>query len=163
LSFADSARSDTLTGDVLGLVMDTQGSLLDDVMVTLTNQDNGQRNANFTRAGKYVIPRMRPGRYALSAQKMEFVTYNSPRDEPILLRFNYPEEVIPPIRLRAVPPSPIRPQAMITLISLRQPNQAQTPATTQQDNTPRTTSLVSLQDWALRSNFSATIVSALPL
>jgi hypothetical protein len=168
LTASTATRTDTLTGQVSGTVLDGQNRLaLNGATVILLNLANGRaREARTTANGEYIVFQVEPGAYSVRAEREGYASIERPR---VLVPLNQPKFVIPVFLLQRiagvrpviqlaaniVPPSPItfpRPRVGAG------PTQA--PAPTVQ---PGETSLVSLQDWALRFNFDASITEALPL
>jgi hypothetical protein len=63
----------TTTGDLIGTVRDQTGAVLPGVTITLTNMEtNVTAEAVSDDAGNYVLARLRPGRYRLTAQVTGF-------------------------------------------------------------------------------------------
>ena len=170
--FAPSAATqDTMTGEVIGSVLDRASRTpLAGASVTFLNIANGRRREGLTTSrGSYVLFHLEPGNYTVRAEKEG---YSSFERTGILVPLNQPKLMIPAFELRRLAPAPVgagfRPR--LESFSLRLINvgfnlteQAQIPATPRTESEPGLTSLVSLQDWALRSNFDISLVPSLPL
>ncbi len=159
--------ADTLTGEIRGEVLDTETTLvLPDVGVTLSNADRGwQKPAQTDAAGNYVFLQLEPGNYTLRFEKPGYYPVTK---TDILVRLNQPKVVVPPVQLRREVATPTQqitvatPEgAKVALIDLTAP--VPTDAVLTYVNERGFTSLASLRDSALRWNYDASVVHALPL
>lgn len=157
---------DTLTGEVRGTVLDAAGKVpLPEASITLINVARGwKRQVQTAAEGSYVFIQLEPGNYTLAAEKIGY--YRNEKAD-ILVRLNQTMVVIPPIELRQIVSTPVRQitvqgeQPKIAIIDLTAPGP--NPSILAYLREPGMTSLVSLRDWALRSNYDAQDISALPL
>lgn len=66
-------RAQTVTGTVLGIVLDTSGAVVPNAQITITNQDTGVVRAAATSAdGLYNIPSLEAGNYTVDAKALGF-------------------------------------------------------------------------------------------
>jgi len=159
-------KADTLTGEVRGRILDIQGGApIAGALVTLTNADRGWKKQVQTDAiGQYILIQLEPGNYSLAIEKEGY--YRTERTD-ILVPLNQPKVVVPPIELRKLVSSPTQQitlrgeQTRTAIIDLTAPGP--TPAVLAYVSEPGRTSMVSLLDWALRSNFPALLIHSLPL
>jgi hypothetical protein len=160
------SRADTLTGEVRGKVVDVQGRVaLPEASVVLTNVDRGwKRPIPTDAAGDYLFIQLEPGNYSLTVEKPDY--YRTEKTD-ILVPLNQPKVVIPPIELRRIVSTPTRQitlrgeQTKTAIIDLTAPGPS--PVVLAYIREPGTTSLVSLLDWASRSNYSSRLIQDLPL
>src|SRR2546427_7112191 len=157
----------TTSGEVYGGVIDRDSRQpLQDAMVRLLNLRNGSARPGLTDSrGNYVFALTERASYSIRADKMGYLGQEYPR---IVVPLNHPKLVIPVFALSKIgtttsgqtdltPHVQARP-AVFSLTSA-----AQIPAGSAAPAGAGLTSLVSLRDWALRSNFDSSIVPALPL
>lgn len=70
---AASARSQEITGSILGTVTDTAGAVVPGAEITLTNTKTGEeRKAQADEKGNYALPQIQPGVYNLAVRKQGF-------------------------------------------------------------------------------------------
>ncbi len=158
--------ADTLTGEVRGTVLDVEGRVpLAGVTMTLINLDRGWKKQLQTDAnGNYVFLQLEPGNYTVIADVSGY--YKMQRTD-VLIRLNQPKVVIPPFELRKLVATPTQQitlrgeQTKTAIIDLTAAGP--TPVVLAYINEPGLTSLVSLLDAALRSNFETSLVHNLPL
>ncbi|HEY3129924.1 MAG TPA: carboxypeptidase-like regulatory domain-containing protein [Acidobacteriota bacterium] len=166
LNLLDTSFADTLTGEVRGKVLDVEGKVpLAGVTMTLTNVDRGWKKQLQTDAtGNYVFLQLEPGNYTVSA---EISGYYKLERTDVLIRLNQPKVVIPPFELRKLVSTPTQQitlrgeQTKTAIIDLTAAGP--TPVVLAYVNEPGLTSLVSLLDATLRSNFDISLVHNLPL
>ena len=163
VSFA-GAQSST-TGEVYGGVIDRDdnGRPLPAASVTLQNLRNGRVvNASTNSRGNYVFSLVGRGVYSLQAEMRNYLGVEYPFIEVPL---NQPRLVLPVFALSRVgsatapQPNSLPGTRQTTVFSLASPRQIPTGSAAGLG----LTSLVSLRDWALRSNFDSSIVALLPL
>jgi hypothetical protein len=137
---------------------------LSEVSVTLTNVARGWKRQLQTAAdGDYIFIQLEPGNYTLVAVKDG---YYPEEKTGILVRLNQTKVVLPPIELHRIVTTPTQQitvrgeQPKIAIIDLTSPGPPSILAYLQE---PGATSLVSLGDWSLRSNYDTEDVGALPL
>jgi hypothetical protein len=66
-------RAQTVTGTILGTVLDTSGSAVPNAQISITNQDTGvSRSAVSTTDGIYNVPSLLPGKYSVEARAQGF-------------------------------------------------------------------------------------------
>jgi len=66
-------RAQTVTGTILGSVLDSSGAAIPNAQITITNQDTGVvRNAVSTAEGVYNVPSLLSGRYTVDAKAQGF-------------------------------------------------------------------------------------------
>src|ERR1700676_1972201 len=64
-----SLRAQTVTGTILGNVLDASGSAVPNAEITATNQDTGAaRTTTSTSDGVYTVPSLLAGRYSVEAR-----------------------------------------------------------------------------------------------
>ena len=156
----------TTTGEIYGGVIDKDSrQALPDAAVTLVNLRNGRSQPGRTDSrGNYVFGLVAPGNYSIRAEKEDYSGLEYPR---VVVPLNQPKLVIPVFALTKVGSGALR-QAPGGSPGMNRPvifnltSSAQRTAPTP-PATGGLTSLVSLRDWALRSNFDSLIVPALPL
>ncbi len=102
-------RPDTITGTLIGRVVDTAGAPLAGVRIIVINQDTGNQRATLTSAeGRYQITFLPLGIYAIEASKEGLVVIR-PTNQPVKTALNRPIETVPEIVMgppSAAPPSP---------------------------------------------------------
>lgn len=158
--------ADTLTGEVRGNVLDIEGGVpLTGVSMTLINVGRGWRKQVQTDVnGNYLFIQLEPGNYSVIAEVEGY--YRSERTD-VLIRLNQPKVVIPPFELRKLVPTPTQQitlrgeQTKTAIIDLTAPGP--NPSILAFINEPGLTSMLSLGDWALRSNYDASLLLSLPL
>src|SRR5713101_793284 len=70
---ASSLRAQTVTGTILGNVLDASGAAVPSAEVTITNQDTGvSRSVTSTADGVYTVPSLLAGKYAVEAKAQGF-------------------------------------------------------------------------------------------
>jgi len=163
---------DMTTGEISGRVLDLNtGSPLTGASMMLTNLRNGKRRPGRTDSkGNYFFIQLAPGYYNVQAEPAGYV---SEERKEVFVPLNLPRVVIPPFRLRSNKQAYVVPEfrprlsligARITASGYVQDSpQTQTPAPPAIVTESGLTSLVSLGDWALRSNFDLSVVQNLPL
>src|SRR5205085_1230199 len=68
-----SLRAQTVTGTILGNVLDASGAAVPNAEVTVTNQDTGvSRSVTSTADGVYTVPSLLAGKYAVEAKAQGF-------------------------------------------------------------------------------------------
>ena len=68
-------RAQTVTGTILGNILDASGAAVPSAQITVTNQDTGViRTAASTGDGNYNVPSLAPGKYSVEARAQGFVT-----------------------------------------------------------------------------------------
>ena len=68
-----SLRAQTVTGTILGNVLDASGAAVPNAEITVTNQDTGvARTATSTSDGVYTVPSLLAGRYSVEARAQGF-------------------------------------------------------------------------------------------
>jgi hypothetical protein len=66
-------RAQTVTGTVLGNILDASGAAVPNAQITVTNQDTGViRTAASTADGNYNVPSLAPGKYSVEARAQGF-------------------------------------------------------------------------------------------
>jgi len=163
------AQSQT-TGAVGGRVVESgTNQVVEGANVVLRNRRNGVQKGWTTGGnGRYVFSLLPPGRYDLRATKSE---YDEKRYPAIEVPLNKPMEVVPDFQLMRItkgattPNAPGPAIARPIVLSLVQPPQAQPlqPIQTYCRTPIGGVSLVSLYDWALRSNVDSCTIRVLPL
>ncbi|MEE8349051.1 MAG: carboxypeptidase-like regulatory domain-containing protein [Acidobacteriota bacterium] len=157
---------DTLTGEVRGSVVDIEGLVaLPEANVTLINVDRGwEKQLDTDVKGNYNFIQLEPGNYTVLVDKSGY--YQAERTD-VLIRLNRPKVVIPPFELRKLVATPTQQitlrgeQTKIAIIDLTAPGPS--PSILAYISEPGLTSMVSLNDWALRANYDASLVQGLPL
>ena len=92
-----AARPDTITGTLLGLVVDSGGAPLQGVRIVLTNQDNGNQRATITNSeGRYQVTFLPLGIYSIEASKEGLVVIK-PTNGPVKTALNRPVQTAPEI------------------------------------------------------------------
>jgi hypothetical protein len=67
------SQAQTVTGTILGTVLDTSGSAVPNAQIAITNQDTGvSRSAISTSEGIYNVPSLLPGKYSVEARAQGF-------------------------------------------------------------------------------------------
>ncbi len=152
-----SRARDTITGMLVGRVLDLRGAPLAGVRVRVINQETGNQRATLTNAeGRYQIAFLPLGRYTIEASKDGFAV-TQPTKEPVRIQLNKTIETAPDIimgtasttpapTVAATPPTPT-------------PAPPPTPAA-QEEVTGRLTNQV---DATRRANADEQQVSLLPL
>jgi hypothetical protein len=163
---AASARAQsTTTGEIYGGVIDRDNRRpLADASMTLLNLRNGRSRPGRTDArGNYVFSLVEPGNYSVRADCAGYLGLEYPR---IVVPLNQPKLVIPVFALAKAgssAPRPLKAGPMeIGEAALFPPTAAASLAAPPPAG-PGLTSLVSLRDWALRSNYDSFTVPMLPL
>ena len=157
---------DTLTGEVRGGVVDIEGRVaLPEANVTLINVDRGwEKQIASDVNGNYVFIQLEPGNYTVLVDKSGY--YKAERTD-ILIRLNRPKVVIPPFEMRKLVATPTQQitlrgeQTKTAIIDLTAPGP--NPSILAYISEPGLTSMVSLNDWALRANYDASLVHWIPL
>ena len=157
---------DTLTGEVRGGVVDIEGRVpLPAATATLINVDRGwERQVQTDVNGNYIFIQLEPGNYTVVAEKSGY--YRSERTD-VLIRLNRPKVVIPPFELRKLVSTPtqqitlVGEQTKTAIIDLTAPGP--NPSILAYINEPGLTSMVALNDWALRANYDTSLMHWLPL
>src|SRR5207249_1409191 len=115
--------------------------------------------------GNYVFPLITPGSYSVRAAKKDYLGNEYPR---IVVPLNQPKLVIPAFALSKIGTATSRQSNGVAngtsqqgVFSLVPP--AQVPVVSPPPAGMGLTSLVSLQDWAVRSNFDSPTILGLPL
>jgi Carboxypeptidase regulatory-like domain len=142
-----SALVDTITGTLIGRVLDANRNGFPGVRVRVTNQDTGNQRTTLTDAeGRYQIAFLPLGKYSIEATKGGFIVVE-PTKEPIRIQLNKPVEAVPDIVMGPVPVTPAPPTVAST-------------QAVQEEAPGRLTNQV---DPARRANADETQVSTLPL
>ncbi len=142
-----SAPVDTITGTLIGRVLDANRNGFPGVRVRVTNQDTGNQRTTLTDAeGRYQIAFLPLGKYNIEATKDGFIVVE-PTKEPIRIQLNKPVEAVPDIVMGPVPVTPTPPTVAST-------------QAVQEEAPGRLTNQV---DPARRANADETQVSTLPL
>jgi hypothetical protein len=158
---------DTLTGEIRGRVLDTETKLvLQAVAVNLQSVDRGWTRPAATDAeGNYVFIQLEPGNYTLSFTNAGYYPFTQ---TGIFVRLNQPKLVIPPVELRRLVTTPTGQITVATpegtrvaVIDLTAAVPAQAVLT--YVTAIGFTALPSLSDSALRWNYDASVLGALPL
>ena len=157
---------DTLTGEVRGGVVDIEGRVpLPEANVTLINVDRGwEKQIESDVNGNYIFIQLEPGNYTVLVDKSGY--YQAERTD-VLIRLNRPKVVIPPFELRKLVATPTQQitlrgeQTKTAIIDLTAPGPDL--SILAYISEPGLTSMVSLNDWALRANYDASLVHWLPL
>src|SRR5437867_6215911 len=169
---SSGAAQDVTTGEISGAVVAVLGDReepLKGASMMLRNLRTGNRRPGRTDSkGNFLFIQLVPGYYDVRAEPDG---YESEERLRIFVPLNLPRVVIPTFRLRPRPQVKAAPVfrartsligARVTPYGFRQDSgQAQTPAPG--PSLSGLTSLVSLGDWALRSNFDSSIIQNLPL
>src|SRR6266850_388852 len=157
----------TTTGEVYGGVIERDSRQpLKDATVRLSNLRTGRSRPALTDSrGNYVFAFTEPGIYSVRADKMGYVGQEYPQ---IRVPLNQPKLVIPVFALSRIGTTTSKQPDHVPLVAARSgvfslTSAAQIPAASAPATGAGLTSLVSLRDWALRSNFDSSIVSVLPL
>ncbi len=161
-------RADTLTGEVRGVVLDVDGGVpLGGVAMTLINVDRGwEKKQSTDPSGNFAFIQLEPGNYTVIAENAD---YYRQEKTGVLIRLNQPKVVLPPFMLRKEVPTPT--QQLVVQGEGGQTRTAVVDLTATGPNPvilaylqePGLTSLVSLLDWAIRSNFNSSLLEVLPL
>ena len=70
---ATHLKAQTVTGTILGNVLDSSGGAIPNAEIVITNQDTGVvRNTVSTAEGVYNVPSLAPGRYTVEAKAEGF-------------------------------------------------------------------------------------------
>ncbi len=160
------AAADTLTGEVRGSVLDVQGRVpLPGAAVTLVNADRGwKRQLPTDPSGDFLFVQLEPGNYSIVVELKDY--YRAEKTD-ILVPLNQPKVVIPPIELRRLVTTPTQQitlrgeQTKTAIIDLTAPGP--NPSILAYISEPGLIAMVSVLDWALRSNYTARLLQALPL
>jgi hypothetical protein len=181
-SVSSAATQDTTTGGVVGSVLERETRTpLTGASVMFLKVSNGRRKEGLTSSqGRYVLVQLEPGTYTVSAEKAGYASFEK---TGIVVPLGTQKLMIPAFELRRLAPAAARQrgsgpggmaagfQFRVITVAARAGSQDdragltqdQIPATPGTFSEPGLTSLVSLQDWALRANFDSSIVPALPL
>jgi hypothetical protein len=152
---------DTITGTLVGKVLDSSGAPLPGVRIRVINQETGNQRATVTNAeGRYQIAFLPLGRYTIEATKDGFIV-TQPTKEPIKIQLNRIIETAPDIIMgtAATPPSPAIAAAAQPPAPVAPPVQTPAPAA-KEEETGRLTNQV---DATRRANADEQQVTLLPL
>lgn len=158
--------ADTLTGELRGTVLDVESKMpMPGAAIILSNTARGWKKQMLTITdGGFIFIQLEPGVYSVTAEKEGF--YPSERTD-ILVRLNQPKVVIPPIELRRLVSTPTQQitvrgeQTKIAVIDLT--TQGPNPTVLAYLNEPGFTSMISLLNGTLSSNFDTDLIERLPL
>ncbi|MCI0392370.1 MAG: carboxypeptidase-like regulatory domain-containing protein [Acidobacteria bacterium] len=144
---------DTITGTLIGKVLDANGAGFPGVRIQVTNRDTGNQRATLTNIqGDYKIAFLPLGKYDINATKEGF-EIKVPTNQPIKIQLNKPFEVVPDIVMGPLGTTP--PVAVAT------PAPAPTPAPGPPEEA--TGKLANQTDSTRRANADEQQVSVLPL
>ena len=160
------SHADTVTGEVSGRVLDLTGDLpIEGANITLVNSDRGWSKETSTDTnGSFIFIQLEPGSYKVTASKNGYLSRSA---IDILVRLNDTKVMVPPFRLRPLVPSIVRvitvfgerPKTIAVDLAAPVPALSELASLVESDRT----TLVSLKDGALRSNFGTLLVQSLPL
>lgn len=157
------ARYDTITGTLVGRVIDPGGLPMPGVRIKVVNQENGNQRATLTNAeGRYQIALLPLGRYTIEASKGGF-TISQPTKEPIKIQLNKVIETAPDIILIPALTGPAPAVAVATPPAATPPAPAQPAATAPGAQDEITGRLTNQSDATRRANADEQQVGLLPL